>query len=103
MGRVLNDSRDKFKLYMGHKRRCRVQHLSFVDAQIEVAEGDPETKGKVTMEYKMKFQPRMFREKPTDWYGQKYRAGMGVVLTYRTTAGVPKVHGTNRKLFLGNV
>lgn len=30
---VLDDASDKFKLYMGQKRRCRVQHLEFVDTQ----------------------------------------------------------------------
>lgn len=81
---VLNDAADKFKLYMGHKLRCHVQHLEFGEAQQDMIRAEPETFAIVTMDYKMKYQPGMYREKSTDWYGQKGLSWHGGVVTYRT-------------------
>lgn len=61
-----------------------MQHLEFGDAQQELIQAETETFAIVTMDYKMKYQLRMYREKSTDWHGQKGLSWHGGVVTYRT-------------------
>lgn len=68
---------------MGYKLRCKAQQSLFERAQSEVVENEAGTVGILTMDYKMKYQLRMFREKTTDWYGQKGLSWQGSVLTYK--------------------
>lgn len=68
----MDDSSGNFKLYMGQKLLCQVKHLAFIETRREVVEYEAGTIGIFTMEYKIKHQPRMYREKYTDWYDQKW-------------------------------
>lgn len=84
----------------GRKIRCRVQQGLFEQAQQQVVESDAGSLGIATMDFKMKFQPRMFREKTTDWYSQKDLSWHGSVITYRND--VPEGRD-EQKVYLKNL
>ena len=67
VGAILDDAALKLKLFMGHTLRCHVQHSVFDQSDRMLQEAEPETYAIITMDYKMKFDPKTFRAKMTDW------------------------------------
>lgn len=68
---VVEDASRKFKLFLRHSMRCYVQHLDLDEVQ-ERMFGYPEEEFAIgTMYYKMKFEPKNYRQKSNDWYGRK--------------------------------
>lgn len=83
VGAVLQDCANKFKLFRGHQFRCHVQHTLFQQLYNKMLEAVPETNIIITMDYKIKFEQKTFRQNLSDWHGWKGMSWHGIVVTYR--------------------
>ena len=85
---VLDDCALKFKLFMAHQLRCQVQQ-SVLSEDDEWLQREPaETAAIITVDYKMKYIPKKYREKQTDFFGKKGMSWHGTVVTIK-----PKMDG----------
>lgn len=102
---VIRDAKEKFKLFMVHKLRSKAQQTLFECAQKEVVDNEAGTVRILTMDYKMKYQPKMFREKTIEWYGKKGLSWTGSVLTsdISTPNGGEKDKVNLKNLYLDHV
>lgn len=55
---------------MGHTLRCHVQRLEFEDDQRELHGAPAEAVAFITMDYKMNYEAKLYREKSSDFYGK---------------------------------
>lgn len=80
---VLDDAAVKFKLFMAHKIICAIQQRVMDEAQKEMVQVPCEELGIVVTDYKMKYIPKMYRQKTTEFYGLEGVIWHGFVVTYR--------------------
>lgn len=80
---VLDDDEAKLKLFIGHTVRCKVQNTVIDEACEELLRNEQAIFVMLTMDYKMKYEPKKNSQKSSDWYVRKGIRWHGVVLTYR--------------------
>ena len=67
---------------------------------------EPESFGIITMDYKMKYEPKRYRQKSTDWYGRMGMSWHGTVVSYKprnveiSTVGV---NGAMKNLYIDHI
>lgn len=66
---ILMDAGNKFKLVMGHAMLSVVQNQVTNCAYDRLDDAAPETVAIITMVCKIKYEPKKFRQKSSDWYG----------------------------------
>ena len=84
---VIQDTSDKFKLYMAHVMRCSCQSQSLCDLEIKLKNECMETKGSKTrsimiMDFKMKYESKSVRESSIEHYGKRGIGWHGCALIY---------------------
>lgn len=99
MEAVLHDSANKLKMFMGHQVRCHVQHSVFSESDVELQEGAPRMFGIIPMDCIMKYEPKQYQKKLSDWYGRKGMTWHGRVITCRAvnTDGTETTGSNNDK------
>lgn len=80
---ILDAAAMNFKFYMGRQVRCHLQHEVFEEVRQKMIEAPAEQLFIILMDCKMKYVPKMFRQKSTDWYGRNRMRWHGNVLTFR--------------------
>lgn len=91
MESVLNDSTNKVKLFICHQFHCYVQYKCF-SYDKEMQRAKPETYRVLSMDYKMKLEPKKFRQKPSEWYRGKGMSWHVSVTTNKPFVCVDTVH-----------
>ena len=84
---VLDDSIDRFRIYMGHKARCSNQSQSIRNIEEDLKDKCSKSKGDkvealLIMDFKMKFNPMSSRESTIDHYGKRGISWHGFCLIY---------------------
>lgn len=80
---VLDGSAVKFKLFTRHHVHCCLHRTALRDAKLEVMRSVVEEVGILTIDYKMKFDPKKYRQMSSDWYGRKGITWHGSVLPHK--------------------
>lgn len=80
---ALQDCVDKLKLFLGHQLRCHGQQTVFMEPDDMFSTEEVDTFAIATKENEMKYEPKEFRQKFSDWYGRKVFSWHETVVTFR--------------------
>lgn len=83
IGEVLGDASTKIRLFIGNTVRCKVKITFIGDVYEQILHSQAVTFGVLTMDYKMKFEPKKYRQKSSDRYGRKGLSWHGPVVTFK--------------------
>lgn len=90
---VLTDCGNKFKPFMAHQFRCRVQQFVKNAANLVMEQSEPEMFPIDTMNYKMNYEPKWFGQKLSHWYCRKGMSWHGTVVKYRARQARDRIVG----------
>lgn len=81
---LMDEAKKKIKLFMAQRLRCTVQNYRIDRFYTEMIEAEPERYSAITLDYKMKNEPRKYRKKSSVFYGRIGISWHGAVVSFAT-------------------
>lgn len=75
LNKVLGEAAQKLWLFMGHNLRCEVQNEFIDELYKNILDAPAEKSAIFTLDYKVKYEPKRYRQKSSDWYERKEICG----------------------------
>lgn len=82
VGIALGEAELKFKLYMGHVMRAKVQQDRIADVMRAIKDSGRGTRCVIYLDFKLKQLPKKLREPSQDWFGKRGMCWHGTAVFY---------------------